>query len=455
MTMPRTGLGTGPGIRLGIAPARAAAFAILLKVATTDAHSDELLRGREVNALSAQDRALATTLVLGTLRWQLALDAQVRPLLRHSGVKPAPAVQAALRMGAYQLRYLDRIPAHAAIGESVELAKRAGEKYAAGMVNAVLRKLAQLPVKARRGESLADEFAHPGWMAERWEQFYGAEIARAICRFDQEPAPVSIRLAHPDAEQALADEGVELAEGGFVAAARRVVKGDVARSRAFRSGWVRIQDEGSQLIAELAGHGTHILDVCAAPGGKTAILAERNPAAEITALDVSKRRLDAMRRSLANECIHYAVQDATAMELEARYDLVLCDVPCSGTGTLGRNPEIRFRVDEPEIARQHERQVKILARTLEGLAPGGRLLYSTCSIEPEENEAVVAEVLARKGGWRAVSLEPDIYRLEREGALHAHGAAALRSSALREGCLRTLPGVHNCDGFFAALIVRQ
>ena len=446
-----TGQRSGPRV----VPARAAAFSILLKVATTDAHSDELLRSREVDALSAQDRGLTTTLVLGTLRRQLALDAQVLALLSRPEAKLTPVVQVALRLGAYQLRYLDRIPAHAAIGESVELVKQAGEKFAAGMVNAVLRKLAKEPVRAGAGGLLAEEFAHPQWMVERWERIYGADAARAICAFDQEPAAVSIRLVHPEAERALVEEGVELAQGEFVTAARRVVKGDVVRSRAFRDGWVRIQDEGSQLVAELAGHGARILDVCAAPGGKTAILAERNPKAAITAFDVSKRRLDAMRRSLADERIEYVVQDATAMELEPDYDLVLCDVPCSGTGTIGRNPEIRFRVDERDLARQHARQVKILARSLEGLAPGGRLLYSTCSLEQEENEAVVADVLARKSGWAGAPLKDEILRLEREGVLHAAGAATLRASALREGCLRTLPGVHPCDGFFAALIVRR
>jgi 16S rRNA (cytosine967-C5)-methyltransferase len=439
-----------------IAPARAAAFEILLKVATTDAHSDELLRSREVNVLSAQDRALVTTLVLGTLRWQLKLDAQIRPLLSRPNAKLAPAVETALRLGTFQLLYLDRIPARAAIGESVELAKQAGETHAAGMVNAVLRKLARQPRVDLQDEQLADMFAHPRWMVERWQRFYGDDTARAICSFDQEPAAISIRLVHPDAEQALADEGVELAAGEFLAAARRVVSGDVVRSEAFRRGWVRIQDEGSQLVAEFAGHGRNILDACAAPGGKTAILAERNPAAMILAQDISKRRLDAMQRNFStDERVQFAVQDAAAMELSPAYDLILCDVPCTGTGTIARNPEIRFRVNEEEIMRQHKRQVKILQRALEGLAPGGRLLYSTCSLEPEENEAVVSEATESLRGFNLVSLDQDVARLEREGVLHAEGAKKLRQSALRNGFLRTLPGVHNCDGFLAALFTAR
>jgi 16S rRNA (cytosine967-C5)-methyltransferase len=438
-----------------VAPARDAAFEILRKVATTDAHSDELLRAASVDALSAQDRALVTALVLGTLRWQLKLDARIRGLLARPDAKLAPEVQTALRLGAYQLLYLNRIPAHAAIGESVELAKQAGENFAARMVNAVLRNLARSPRGGRGDESIAEEFAHPAWMVERWERFYGHQTARAICTFDQAASTTCIRLVHADAEQALTNEGVVLAEGEFLTAARRVASGDLVRSEAFRNGWVRIQDEGSQLVAELAGRGATILDTCAAPGGKTAILAERNPAATITAMDVSKRRLEAMRKSLGNDHLRYAVRDAAALELKAEYELILCDVPCSGTGTIGRNPEIRFRVDEKELARQHERQVRILARSLEGLTPDGRLLYSTCSLEPEENEAVVEECLAQMKGYQRISVAEDVARLESEGAMHPGGASALRESATRDGYLRTVPGVHGCDGFFAALIVRR
>lgn len=438
-----------------IARARSAAFEILLKVATTDAHSDELLRSPAVNALSTQDRALATTLVLGALRWQLKLDARIRALLARPEARLAPVVETALRLGAFQLLYLDRIPAHAAIGESVELAKQAGETFAAGMVNAVLRKLVRLPRRTASDESIEDEFAHPRWMVERWERFYGHNVARAICIFDQEPAAICLRMVHPDAEQALADEGVELEVGEFLTAARRLVRGDVVRSETFRRGWVRIQDEGSQLVAELAGHGKSILDTCAAPGGKMAILAERNPGSAITAMDASQRRLDAMRRNFPDERILYSVQDATTLQLPPEYDLILCDVPCTGTGTICRNPEIRFRVEEGDIARQQSRQVKILSCALKGLAPSGRLLYSTCSLEPEENEAVVSECCEQVRGVDVIPLNEEVLQLEREGAIHAQGALKLKQSALGGGFLRTLPSVHGCDGFFAALIVRR
>src|SRR5262249_7526436 len=193
-----------------------------------------------------------------------------------------------------------RIPAYAAIGESVELTKKAGETHAARMVNAVLRKLPNLPRTSENSEprsprEIAEASAHPVWMVERWSRFYGAQTAAAICRFDQEPTPITIRLLDPAAESDLVAEGIQLEPREFLTSARLVVSGDIVRTETFRQGRIRIQDEGSQLVAELAGSGMKILDTCAAPGGKTAILAERSPRAAITAWDISKRRLEAMR----------------------------------------------------------------------------------------------------------------------------------------------------------------
>jgi len=451
-----------------VAPARDAAFHILLKVALTDAHSDELLRTRQVDALTQPDRALATTLVLGALRWQLKLDARIRPLLSRPDAKLSPAVETALRLGAYQLLYLDRIPAYAAISDSVELAKQAGEAHAARMVNAVLRKVARLsPVsddlKPESAQEIADSYAHPLWMVQRWIRTYGLNTTEAVCRFDQQPAPTSIRLLDPGAESDLKEEAIQLEPGEFLPAARRVVSGDVVRCRVFREGRIRIQDEGSQLVAELAGAGSRIgaggkiLDTCAAPGGKAAILAEENPHVSITAWDISKRRLDAMRRHFtrAGEQVIFEVCDATTAKLNPEYDLILCDVPCTGTGTIARNPEIRFRISEEEIRRQHDRQVKILSAALQGLAPAGRLLYSSCSLEPEENEAVVAECLAANPGFLLRSLDDSVQELAARGILTPNGAEHIRASALKNGFLRTIPGLHNCDGFFAALLMRN
>jgi 16S rRNA (cytosine967-C5)-methyltransferase len=186
-------------------------------------------------------------------------------------------------------------------------------------------------------------------------------------------------------------------------------------------------------------------------------LAERLAEAEITAMDVSRKRLDLMRGRVpaaAAERIKWVVADAARMELNPEWDLILCDVPCSGTGTMARNPEIRLRVEEADLARQHARQVAILRAGLAGLKGGGRLVYSTCSLEPEENEAVVEEVLRETPGFRVVPVEGILDSLAGSGVVTAAGRERLRT-ATEGGYLRTLPGVHPCDGFFAAVLEGQ
>ncbi|HEV2280390.1 MAG TPA: transcription antitermination factor NusB [Acidobacteriaceae bacterium] len=444
-----------------IAPARRAAFRILLNVATTDAHSDELLRSPEVDALSAQDRNLTTTLVLGTLRWQLALDARIRPLLSRPKMKLAPETAVTLRMGAYQLLHLDRLPAHAVVNDAVELVKQGSERGAAGMVNAILRKVAAQPrweAPARLGcpADLAAAWAHPAWMVERWALRYGLQHAEAICRWDQEPAAVTLRV---DAEGDVSLPGLELQPGAFLSRARRLMGGDP--SAPLRSDQARVQDEASQLVAEIAAAASsapeRVLDTCAAPGGKTAVLAERLPAAHITALDVSRRRLAEMRRIIPaplRTAIRFKVADAATLQLKPEYSLILCDVPCSGTGTMARNPEIRLRVEAAELKRQQTRQFAIVRAALAGLAPGGRLVYSTCSLEPEENEKVVEMTLQQTSGLRLIPVADILDRLEASGVLTPAGRQLL-GSATDGDFLRTIPGVHPCDGFFAAILERD
>jgi len=471
-----------------ISPARKAAYNILLAVERGHSHSDDLLRGKAVSALSEADRNLATALVLGVLRWQILLDRKVQPLLTRPNAKLDSEILIALRLGAFQLLHMDRIPARAAIDESVELAKQAGHRFASAMVNAVLRKLANSTRSA--SEDLALN-AHPAWMVERWINFYGLEAAQAICHHGQcqpaltvrinepdafEQAPVEDRgfppipqketewMGHPSVAEELADAGVVLDPGQLLTAARTVLAGDIAEIEAFREGRVRFQDEGSQLIAELAGWKNDALDqkvrtigdCCAAPGGKTLILAERNPQARIVACESSEPRLEQLRKRLAHlgEQVEFRLADATTLTDDAAFDLVLADVPCSGTGTLGRNPEIRHRLRLEDLLRQAERQRAILSAALRAVRLGGRVVYSTCSLEPEENEQVVASVLSTTPTARQLSLDARIDELLADGVLTATGAEQLRTSLTPDGALRLLPGSLHSDGFFIALIER-
>ena len=410
-----------------ISPARAAAFEILGLVGQGKGHSDELLHGRHLKGLSAADRNLATTLVLGVLRWQIALDARVRPFFQRPDVKLTAPVEIALRMGAFQLLHLDRIPAHAALSESVELV-RAGAPFAVGMVNAVLRKLSTAPkpgVKLHESTAaFAERLGHPLWLVERWVAAYGRAAAIAICEADQN---------EPGCGALFADEED-----------------------------MPVMDDGSRLVAELAAasrpDARRVWDCCAAPGGKTLVMARRLAGSELLATDASPRRLKVLAERLATAGAEVRTVDADAIALPAElgaFDLILCDVPCSGTGTLARNPEIRHRVSTEEIKRQTARQREILAAAFLRLAPGGRLVYSTCSLEREENEQVVASVLA--GLPKSVSVEGVavpvlLERLREQGRLR-EGVDLL--PLVSGSVLRTLPGSFDGDGFFAAVFERR
>jgi 16S rRNA (cytosine967-C5)-methyltransferase len=477
-----------------ISPARKAAFDILMAIERGQSHSDDLLRGKAVNALSASDRNLATTLVLGVLRWQIRLDRQLQALLKHPSAKLEPEVLIALRLGAFQILHLDRIPARAAIDESVELTKQAGHRFASGMVNAVLRKLSvgsqaaeklisvkgtgfrtyidpaktmaalapevMYPVESPAELALAE--AHPAWMVARWASIYGLDVAHALCRHGQSQPILTLRIHDPAVADELAAEGIQLEPGDLLNVARTLVSGEITASAAFTQGRMRIQDEGSQLIAELAScnsynlnHGTKkILDSCAAPGNKTLILAQRNLKARILACESSPQRFEQLRQRLAplGDRIECRLADATTFNESSAFDLALVDAPCSGTGTLGRNPEIRHRLRLEDLDRQAERQRSILRAALRAVRAGGRVVYSTCSLEPEENEHVVAAVLAEIPNAHQVSIESSVESLEHEGILIPSGAKRLKDSLTAGGALRLLPGAFRTDGFFVALI---
>jgi len=434
-----------------VSAARRAAFSILLAVERGQGHSDDLLRAHAVSKLSAPDRNLATALVLGVLRWQITLDGRLRPLLKKPNAKLDAEVLIALRLGAFQLLHMNRIPARAAIDESVELAKQAGHRFASGMVNAVLRKLSLGAV----AEAAASDFAaFPQWMTERWTRIFGEETMCAVCRHGQLQPSLAVCIEDQQAEAELTEAGVVLAPGLVLTAARSVVSGEITATRAMREGRVRVQDEGSQLVAEIAGQGSAILDCCAAPGGKTLILAERNPQARIVACEASAARLEAMRKRLGplGDRVECSLADAAQLSYQDEFDLVLADVPCSGTGTLGRNPEIRHRLRIDDLARQAERQRLILATVLRAARSGGRVLYSTCSLEPEENEQVIARVLSENPTARVASIRDRLVEMQRGGILAAGAGEKLQRCITPEGYLRLFPGAFGSDGFFIALL---
>jgi 16S rRNA (cytosine967-C5)-methyltransferase len=457
-----------------VSPARAAAFDILLRVERESSYASELLHSATYARLSALDHALATELVMGVLRWRSRLDDEIAGASSQSISRLDIEILIALRLALYQMRWLDRVPQRAALHESVELVKRARKRSAAPFVNAVLRKLSAAPRNREivpgnvlpgnerdSAEILARSFAHPLWLVERWIREYGLPAVRQICHHDQSAPITAIRLRTPTAEAALKQEGISLTPGGLLASARRVAAGAITETQASRTGQVVIQDEASQLVAALVGPagqqsatGSRILDCCAAPGGKTLALADHNPQATIIALDIHPHRARLLRKLLRTSHsggqIQVVVADARNLPISLRFHRVLADVPCSGTGTLARNPEIKWRLRPTDLAGLQARQSAILRSALAQVAPGGRLVYSTCSLEKEENEDIIEQVLAGNNSFRLLDCRAELRRLQASGELTWPDPTSLT----RGPYLRTIPGIHPCDGFFAAVLER-
>jgi 16S rRNA (cytosine967-C5)-methyltransferase len=379
-----------------LSPARATAFEVL-RLVSRGGWAADLLLSRSA-ALDSRDAGLASEIVLGSLRHQAQLDYLICLLSGRRVEALDEEVRIALRMGIYQLRYLERIPPHAAVAESVELVKRARKRSAAGLVNAVLRKVDREPVC---WPGRATELSQPAWMLERWERQYGAETAARIARASLERPETYVRVP-----RACQPPGPTF-EPTDVAGCYRVTEGDAEG--------FRVQDIGSQAIVPLLSlePGQTLLDLCAAPGNKTAQALESGVRA--VACDLHWRRL----AGLAPLDCDLVVLDATIpIPFRQTFDRILVDAPCSGTGTLARNPEIKWRLRPEDLPDLRARQAAILANALERLAPGGRLVYSTCSLEREENEEVVREAAPGR----------------------------------RAEFWRRLPGSDPGDGFFAAVI---
>ena len=441
-----------------ISPARATAFDILLRVEQQDAYASELLHSPRLEKLSPADRGLATEIVMGVLRWRSCLDDSIASASSRPLAKLDREILTSLRIAAYQLQFLKRVPPSAAINESVELVKRARKTSAAPFVNAVLRKLANIrsvePAAQPNttAESLAREYAHPPWLVERWVNHFGFDTAARICRHDQANSPPAVRFEDPQGEAELIGEGVQLAPGAMLSSSRLLDCGvsTLSRTAAFREDRVVIQDEASQLVALLVGQGSRILDCCAAPGGKTALLAARNPNADIIATEQHPHRADLLRKRVRAANVHVIQADALHLPVQGQFDRVLADVPCSGTGTLARNPEIKWRLKPEDLSDLHTRQVAILRAALSHLALAGCAVYSTCSLEPEEDEAVVEEVLEHSPEFHLANCGDELQRLRDSGELVWEDLDSLVSGPY----LRTIPGVHPCDGFFAAILQR-
>jgi 16S rRNA (cytosine967-C5)-methyltransferase len=352
---------------------------------------DEVLEERRGAALSRRDRALLTTLVYGVTRWRRPLDWLIDRCAR----RVDPLIRQHLRVALFQIRHLDRIPRHAAVHEAVELAKGVSAR-SAGFVNAVLRKAADLPLP----DTLGVRTSHPDWLVERWRGRFRPRELEAVLAADNAVLPVTARVNR-----------LKVPDGPGVVE----VDGDPAADPRFQAGEYTVQDETSMKVAPWLEPkpGERILDLCAAPGGKTTHLAELlGGKGGVVAVDLPDRiglvAAAAKRLGLPNiECV---AGDGATIEFRERFDAVLVDAPCSNTGVLSRRPDVRWRLREADIAGAVAVQRRLLARAAALLKPGGRLLYSTCSLEPEENltdfkvlrEELTLPTERHSGGYQAL-----------------------------------------------------
>lgn len=430
-----------------VSPARLAAFDILSRVAD-GAYASVLLASRD-QELRSLDRSLCHELVMGVLRRQLWLDRLIQRFANRQIDDFDSSVLVALRLGLYQLRFLSRVPASAAVNESVNLVYRARVRSAAGLVNAVLRRAVREPAVDPASdlqdpvERLAVTTSHPQWLLERWIDQFGSEETAAFANANNEPAPTAFRVVTNRASESevcerLQQAGAVLTKSGIAEGAWRVPNAGNLLAELAAAGQIYLQDEASQFVGYTlnARPGERILDLCAAPGSKTTQIANLiSDDAFIVAGDLHQHRLHTVMASAQLQqlrsinCI--ALDGLHSLPFaENVFDRVLVDAPCSGTGTLRRNPEIRWRISMADIADLSRRQNQLLFNAAKMVKPGGRLIYSTCSVEREENENVVQGFLENFRTFTRAKIET---------------ASGLMASS---GEVRTWPHRDGTDGFF-------
>jgi 16S rRNA (cytosine967-C5)-methyltransferase len=442
-----------------IAPARVAAYDTVLAVAAGRADLPSALARARVKLQDERDRALAGEIAAGTCRWQGAFDHVIEAFSGRPSARLDPEILAILRISMFQLLHLDRVPAAAVVDDAVELARKAGKRSASGFVNALLRRVSrerkQLPLPSQPPiDFLSIALSHPRWLAERWLARHGFDAAVAWARFDNSAAALTLRAnTLRTTRDALARDlsvaGVETRDTRFAPHGLIVTSGNPLLTPLAHAGLFFVQDEASQLVGEFVGAapGERILDACASPGGKTTQMAAAvEGRGTIVAADVRGRRLDLLSRTVAESgAQHVLVVQADARALPPFrdvFDAVLVDAPCSGLGTLRRDPDIRWRRAEADLAALAGVQREMLDQLATVVRPGGRLIYSTCSSEPEENDAVVTAFLDAHSDFRRTRPASFARRPE---------LAALLDD---EGALRTLPFRDGLEAFYAAMLVR-
>ena len=447
------------------APARTAAYHALRAIAGGRSDLPAALHSSRGHLEDERDRSLAAEIVTGTLRWQRSLDHLIEHFSKRRIGKLDPEVVTILRLSLYQLLHLDRVPASAVVDDAVDLTRAARKPSASGFVNAVLRATLRqrhkLPLPARPANCedrdaavayLGVTHSHPDWLVARWLDRYGFEATERWVQFNNGIQLLTLRVnrlraTREEAAAALAADDVDTEPTRFAADGLVVTRGNPLRRPA--DGLVFVQDEASQLVPAVvrASAAERVLDLCASPGGKTiAMAADMRDAGIVVATDVRARRLALLRETVrlagARSVSVVRVPASGALPFAPRFDAVLVDAPCSGLGTVRRDPDIRWRRREDELPSLAHHQVALLMRAADVVRPGGRLVYATCSSEPEENDGVVAAFLSGRRDFSAVDLR-------------ATAAPAIAPFVDQHGFFRTTPPEHGLEAFFAAALIRE
>jgi len=423
-----------------IAPARRVAFDLLCRIELYQAHSDDVLHSAAMDGLDSRDRNLVTEITYGTLRWRAWLDYLLESAVTRAWESVDPRALILLRLSLYQMTRMDRIPDHAVINDAVNLAKEKLRPASAGFINGVLRGLGRerpwTMQDFHRDCPLWVRVSLPQWLWSRWDARFGSDRACEYALSLNQPPGIAFRTVEP------LEESAAVRRSELVPGARLATDWDQAPS----SGTVRVQDEASQLIPYLFGSlaGARVWDACGAPGGKSVILREIcGGPGRVVSSDLDPDRALRMRESLERSGAgqpDVLVADASqAVPFRESFDAVLADVPCTGLGTLRRNPEIKWRIQPDRLWEAGRKQGQILDSVSRAVRPGGRILYSTCSTEPEENEFVVEHFLAAHEEFQI--RKPDF-------------PPGIEAWLDEQGMFRSYPSPRLWDGFFATLMER-
>ncbi|RXI98059.1 16S rRNA (cytosine(967)-C(5))-methyltransferase RsmB [Anaerobacillus alkaliphilus] len=441
---------------------REVALDILLQIEKNQAYSNLLLnQSIKREKLIEKDVGLLTEIVYGTIQRKNTLDYYLSSYVKGGLKKLDPWVLILLRLSLYQMIYLDRVPERAIVHEAVEITKKKGHKGISSMVNGTLRTFLREGIPSLEKvedphEKLALQWSHPTWLVKRWLDQFGSEQTKQICEINAVPPVVTARINQVQTDdiekviEMLGNEGVEAERGDLSVDSIKITRGTLPNTKLFKDGWLSIQDESSMIVARALAPkaGMKVLDSCAAPGGKTTHIAElMNNQGEIYALDLHEHKvklIDEQANRLNLSIIKTRATDSRkAGEIfeEESFDCILVDAPCTGLGVIRRKPDIKWQKQEADIDRITTIQHAILNAVAPLLKKGGRLVYSTCTIDSMENEQVVKEFLETHQDFRF------------DGTLRER--LPEKAQALyKDGMVQILPSDFQTDGFFISSMVK-